>query len=196
MPINSIIIIISPVFFIFTSNIWCHWIFGLIWSGYSSLLPLVTDKGLFAYTFIRSTGYCVLRKVWKSRTERNQTRTPCDLFLGIHPLHKTQWLALPCVDACVIASICVYSSFSSGSHRNCTVFVMVGYRGPKQLTVSVTTTVTHGKPRLSTSTFEKSKLPLHVGCVSEDLKCRGAWDTTCRHKDKDITPSIAWRIEA
>ena len=31
---------------------------------------------------------------------------------------------------------------------------------------------------------------------SEDLKCWEAWDTTCRYKAKDITPSIAWRREA
>ena len=35
-----------------------------------------------------------------------------------------------------------------------------------------------------------------VACVSEDLKCWGAWDTTCVHKANDITPSIAWRREA
>ena len=28
------------------------------------------------------------------------------------------------------------------------------------------------------------------------LKCWEAWDTTCRHKAKDITPPIAWRREA
>ena len=31
---------------------------------------------------------------------------------------------------------------------------------------------------------------------SEDLKCWGAWDTTCGYKANDITPSIAWRREA
>ena len=31
---------------------------------------------------------------------------------------------------------------------------------------------------------------------SEDLRCCGAWDTTCGHKAKDITPSITWRREA
>ena len=35
-----------------------------------------------------------------------------------------------------------------------------------------------------------SDLPL------EDLKCWGALDTTCGHKAKDNTPSIAWRREA
>ena len=33
----------------------------------------------------------------------------------------------------------------------------------------------------------------HVACISEDLKCCNAWDTTCRHKAKDTTPSIASR---
>ena len=28
------------------------------------------------------------------------------------------------------------------------------------------------------------------------MKCWGAWDTTCGHKAKDTTPSIAWRKEA
>ena len=32
-------------------------------------------------------------------------------------------------------------------------------------------------------------------CVSEDLKCWAAWDTTCGHKAKNITPSVAWRRE-
>ena len=35
-----------------------------------------------------------------------------------------------------------------------------------------------------------------VACVSEDLKCWGAWCTTCWHKVKDITLSIAWRTAA
>ena len=34
-----------------------------------------------------------------------------------------------------------------------------------------------------------------MACVSEDLKYWRAWDTTCGHKAKDITPSIAWRRE-
>ena len=32
--------------------------------------------------------------------------------------------------------------------------------------------------------------------MRSDLNCWGAWDTTCGHKAKDITPSIAWRREA
>ena len=35
--------------------------------------------------------------------------------------------------------------------------------------------------------------PSQMASFSDDLKCWGAWDTTCRHKAKDITPSIAWR---
>ena len=35
-----------------------------------------------------------------------------------------------------------------------------------------------------------------MACVSEDLEFWGAWNTTCGHKAKDITPSIAWRREA
>ena len=31
-------------------------------------------------------------------------------------------------------------------------------------------------------------------CVSEDLKCWGAWDTTCWRKAKDIT-AVIWRRE-
>ena len=41
-----------------------------------------------------------------------------------------------------------------------------------------------------------AKQPSHVACFSEDLKCWEAWDTTCGHKAKDITTSIAWRREA
>ena len=32
------------------------------------------------------------------------------------------------------------------------------------------------------------KQPTCVACVSEDLMCWRAWDTTCGHKAKDITP--------
>ena len=39
------------------------------------------------------------------------------------------------------------------------------------------------------------KQPSQVDCLLEDEKYRGAWDTTCRHIAKDITPSIAWRRE-
>ena len=39
------------------------------------------------------------------------------------------------------------------------------------------------------------KQPSQVACISEDLKCWAALDTTCRHKAKDITPSITWRRE-
>ena len=35
-----------------------------------------------------------------------------------------------------------------------------------------------------------------AACFSEELKCRGARDATCRLKAEDITPSIAWRREA
>ena len=35
-----------------------------------------------------------------------------------------------------------------------------------------------------------------MALFSDDLKCWGAWDTTCPHKAKDSTPSIAWRREA
>jgi len=42
----------------------------------------------------------------------------------------------------------------------------------------------------------REKQPSQVACFSEDLKWWGAWDTTCGHKAKDITPSIAWRREA
>ena len=35
-----------------------------------------------------------------------------------------------------------------------------------------------------------------MACFSEDLKCWEAWDITCGHKAKDITPLIAWRRKA
>ena len=35
-----------------------------------------------------------------------------------------------------------------------------------------------------------------IAFTSEDLNCWVAWDTSCGHKAKDITPSIAWRREA
>ena len=34
-----------------------------------------------------------------------------------------------------------------------------------------------------------------VACFSAGLKCWEAWDITCRHKAKDITPLVAWRRE-
>ena len=42
----------------------------------------------------------------------------------------------------------------------------------------------------------RAKQPSQVACFSEDLKCWEAWDTTCRHKAKDLIPSTAWRREA
>ena len=39
----------------------------------------------------------------------------------------------------------------------------------------------------------REKQSSQVACFSEDLKCWGAWDTTGRHKAKDITSTIAWR---
>ena len=47
----------------------------------------------------------------------------------------------------------------------------------------------------------RAKQPLRVACFSEDLKCWEIWDTTCGHKAKDITPSVArsreaWKEEA
>ena len=42
----------------------------------------------------------------------------------------------------------------------------------------------------------QAKQPSHVVCFSEYLKCWEAWDTTCGHKAKDITPLIAWKREA
>ena len=41
-----------------------------------------------------------------------------------------------------------------------------------------------------------AKQPSQVARFSEDLKCWGAWNTTCGHKARRITPSIAWRREA
>ena len=59
-----------------------------------------------------------------------------------------------------------------------------------------------GMCRWSTSIFENScgcrlasRATLTNGLL-EDLKCWEAWDTTCGHKAKDITPLIAWRREA
>ena len=40
----------------------------------------------------------------------------------------------------------------------------------------------------------RAKLQSQEACVAEDLKCRGAWDTTCGQYGKDVTPSIASRI--
>ena len=37
-----------------------------------------------------------------------------------------------------------------------------------------------------------AKQSSQVACFLKDLKCWGAWDTTCGHKAKDTTPSIAW----
>ena len=42
----------------------------------------------------------------------------------------------------------------------------------------------------------RAKQPPQVACFLEDLKCWGAWDTTCVYKAKDIKPSIAWRRKA
>ena len=42
----------------------------------------------------------------------------------------------------------------------------------------------------------RAKQPSQVACFTEGLKCWEAWDTTCGHKAKDITPLITWRREA
>ena len=39
----------------------------------------------------------------------------------------------------------------------------------------------------------RAKLPSQMARVLDDLKCSGAWDSTCRHKAKRITPLTAWR---
>ena len=41
----------------------------------------------------------------------------------------------------------------------------------------------------------RAKQPSQVACFSEDLKCGGAPDTTCRYKTEYITPSIAPGVE-
>ena len=41
----------------------------------------------------------------------------------------------------------------------------------------------------------RTKQPSQKDCVLEDLKCWGTWDSTCRHTELDITPSISWRRE-
>ena len=42
----------------------------------------------------------------------------------------------------------------------------------------------------------RAKQPSQMACSSKDLKGWGAWNTTCGHKTKDSTASIAWRREA
>ena len=42
----------------------------------------------------------------------------------------------------------------------------------------------------------QAKQSSQVTCFLEDLRWWEAWDTTCGHKAKDITPLIAWRREA
>ena len=42
----------------------------------------------------------------------------------------------------------------------------------------------------------RAKQPSQVACFSEDLKYWEAWNPTCEHKAKGITPSITWRREA
>ena len=42
----------------------------------------------------------------------------------------------------------------------------------------------------------RAKQPSQVACFSEDLKCWGVWDTACRHKAKDVMPSVTGKREA
>ena len=49
---------------------------------------------------------------------------------------------------------------------------------------------------MTKQTVWQAKQPLQVACISEDIMCWGAWDTTCGHKAKDSTPLNAWRREA
>ena len=39
----------------------------------------------------------------------------------------------------------------------------------------------------------RARQPSQVACFSKELKCWGAWDTTCGHKVKEVTPSITCR---
>ena len=41
----------------------------------------------------------------------------------------------------------------------------------------------------------RAKQPSQEACFLEDLKRWKAWDSTCGHKAKDITPSVSWRRE-
>ena len=41
----------------------------------------------------------------------------------------------------------------------------------------------------------QAKQPSQVACFLEDLKCSETWDTTSRHKAKDITQLITWGRE-
>ena len=49
---------------------------------------------------------------------------------------------------------------------------------------------------ITEQTLWRAKQPSQVACFLEDLKHWGAWDTTCGHKAKDITPPIARKREA
>ena len=54
-----------------------------------------------------------------------------------------------------------------------------------------------GMCQWSTTTFETWVCcPGHAGMKEMTKQCWGAWDTTCGHKAKDITPLIACRREA
>ena len=49
----------------------------------------------------------------------------------------------------------------------------------------------HGPLFVYSPVLLKQTSPSQMACFSEDLKCWEAWDTTCGHKAKDITPLIA-----
>ena len=74
--------------------------------------------------------------------------------------------------------MCRWSTLTFENPCGCTARDMPGWRG------------------MTEQVDWRAKQPSQVACLSEDLKCWGAWDTTCGHKAKDTTPSIAWRREA
>ena len=71
-----------------------------------------------------------------------------------------------------------------------------GQHPPSKTPVGVLPWTCRSERDTTEQTDWQAKQPSQVACISEDLKCGEARDTTCRHKAKGITPSIAWRHEA
>ena len=86
----------------------------------------------------------------------------------------------------------------SGKHR----LACVDVQQPESKATSVKgpcgcTALEKPKSRVKTKqTDSQEKQPLHVACISVNLKCWGAWDITCRHKAKGTTPLTAWWTDA
>ena len=89
---------------------------------------------------------------------------------------RVSW-SLPLGIPCGPSGTCQWSTSTSENSCGCTALDMLEWRD------------------MTEQVDWWAKQPSQVAYFSEGLKCWGAWDITCGHKTKDVTPSIAWKRE-